>query len=408
MTKREHSRSESARKWLEVGRPETMTRTVSLPSQTISTEEFLLEKPPILRPTWAEVSLGALRNNLQKLRKKLLPSVRILAVAKADGYGHGAAAVAHVAGKSDVWGLGVSSVEEGISLRKGASDIPILVLGSLYPFESFQAALRYRLTPTVASLEAARVLSKAAQEMEISTPAHLKIETGMGRIGVRPAEALTILERFRSNAWIRWEGIYTHLSSAEDDPAWTRRQLAMFRKVVASARKILPTHFLAHAANSAAILRYPESRWNMVRPGLAVYGLLPSFAPALSLKSRIVFLKTVPARTFISYGRTYRTRKSSRIATLPIGYADGVPRGLSNGMQVLVQGRRCPIVGRITMDMLMVDVTSLRYVHVGEEVCLIGRQGKEEISVGDWAERLKTIPYEIVCGISSRIPRRYV
>ena len=362
------------------------------------------------RPTWAEVNLAAIAANLKAIRSRVRPA-RVLFVVKGNAYGHGLAAVGRCAQNEGlVWGLGVSSVEEGIAARQAGVRLPVLVLGSLYPFESFEAAIEHRLTPTVASVEGARKLKEAARKARATRPVacHLKLDTGMGRIGMRWPTGLDVVRSILAEPSLRLEGVYTHMAASDTSRAFTLQQLAIFER---ARRDILALGAkpLFHAANSAAALNMPASRLDLVRPGIAVYGLLgKGLTPALRLKSRIVFIKNVRAHTPISYGLGFRTRRPSRIATLPIGYADGVPRALSNKADVLVQGRRCPIVGAITMDMLMIDVTGLAGVRVGEEAVLLGRQGRQEITAGELARRAGTISYEIVTSVSARVPSVYV
>ncbi|MFC1679054.1 alanine racemase [Elusimicrobiota bacterium] len=371
--------------------------------------------PRLYRPTWCEIDLRVLRSNLRRLRRL----ANVMFVVKADGYGHGAVRVARAAlGSGAVSWLGVSSVEEGAVLREAGITGPILILGSLYPFESTLAAIRYGLTPTVASLEGARRIVRAAGHLgrshrrRLPLACHLKIDTGMGRIGVRWPAGSEVAEYLARSRGVRLEGVYTHLARSENDAAYTRGQLARFRKAVAGLEAARQRPALRHAANSAGALRFPESRWDLIRPGLAAYGLLGDFRPVLSLKTRIVFLKNVKAGTSIGYGTHYRTRRPARIATLPIGYGDGLPRLLSLGggrprPAVLVRGRRCPMVGALTMDMMMVDVTGVREAKVGEEAVLIGRSGSAVVTAGELAKAAKTIPYEIVTSLSARVPRVY-
>lgn len=347
---------------------------------------------------------------------------RILFVVKANAYGHGAAVLAREA-QGRVFGFGVSSVEEGFHLRESGIQSPILVLGSLYPFESFEACVRHRLTPTVASLQGARALEKAAAKNPEPEPlpCHVKLETGMGRIGVREGSALKVLEFLSKAKGLFLEGLYSHLASADSDEEFTRLQMERFSKVCAAAESAGVSIPFRHIANSAAILRYRDSLWDMVRPGLLLYGLVRPCEPILAFKTQVVFVKTVPKGATVSYGRLWRAHQRRWIATLPVGYADGFARRLSNQGEVLIRGRRCPVVGAVTMDQTMVDVTSLQEkgirdkgqgrrpapVGVGEEVLLLGKQGSEEISAGELARKLGTISYEIVCGISSRVPRIY-
>lgn len=358
------------------------------------------------RPTWAEVHLGALQENLRRLRRRLPRSTKLLFVVKGDGYGHGAVACARAAEKarSADW-LGVSCVEEGVTLREAGIRLPVLVLGSLYPFESFLAAVEFGLTPTVASLDSARRLDEVARRLKRRVCCHLKIETGMGRIGMSPAAAAAAAESLAGTGRVDVTGAYTHLSCAETDPDFTREQLRRFRAALAglARRGIVPG--LRHAANSAAALRYPAARLDLVRPGLAVYGLYPGFRPVLSLKTKVVFLKTVPRGAVLGYGATFRARRPTRVATVPIGYADGWSRRLSNRGCALLGGRRCPVIGTISMDMLMLDATAVPEARVGDDAVLIGRQGREEITAGEVAAASGTIPYETTTALTSRVPR---
>ncbi|MBI5881718.1 MAG: alanine racemase [Elusimicrobia bacterium] len=361
---------------------------------------------PFLRPTWAEISLPALRANLERLRSRLASRTKLMFVVKGDAYGHGALACSRLAQKSGAadW-LGVSSVEEGSLLRDNGIRLPILVLGSLYPFESFRAAAFYNLVPTVASLESARRLAGMMRRMGRRISCHLKVETGMGRIGMSPGAALGALEFLSSRPEVSVGGIYTHFSCAETNRQFTLLQLDRFKAVLAAAAARGWKTGLRHAANSAAALGHPSTRLDMVRPGLAAYGLMDGFQPVLTLKTKIVFIKTVKPGTPIGYGAAYRARRRTRVATVPIGYADGFSRGLSNKGEALVAGTRCPVAGVVSMDMTMLDVTRARGCRVGDEVVLIGRSGAEEISARDVARKLGAIPYEVACGISARVPR---
>jgi alanine racemase len=367
------------------------------------------------RPTWAEVDLGALRRNLRRLRTQA--KVPLLFVVKADGYGHGAVRVARAALEvPGVHGLGVSSVEEGAVLREAGVRAPILILGSLYPFESTLAAVHYGLTPTVASLDGARRIQLAARGLRgsdrrrLPLACHLKLDTGMGRIGVRWPAGREVVEYLLKAQGVRLEGLYTHLSRADDSAEFTRRQLSLFSRGVRESEALGARLRWRHAANSAGLLLRPESRWDLVRPGLAAYGLWEGFEPVLSLKTRVVFLKNVPKGTPIGYGGRYRTRRASRIATLPFGYGDGVPRALSTARRpasLLVRGRRCPLTGPLSMDMAMIDVTDVPGVSVGDEAVLVGVSEGLEQTASDLARLADTIPYEIVTGLTARVARMY-
>jgi len=337
----------------------------------------------------------------------------MLAVVKANGYGLGLLTVSRIAVEEGAVCLGVSSVEEGIALRDAGFSIPVLILGSLYPFESFPLLFPYRLTPTIASLEAAQVLDRMAEERKQRLPVHLKIDSGFGRIGVSLSNAAGFIQQVSKKSGLLVDGIYTHFASSDVDPDYTQTQAQAFLAVIrsAAAQDIHPRW--VHMANSSALLRFPETHGTLVRPGLAYYGVPPypraqnvvSLTPALTWKSRVIFLKKVPEGSSISYARAWITKRPTRVATMAVGYADGLPRLFSNKGQVLVGGRRVPILGRVTMDMTMVDVTDLPDCHVGDEAVLLGRQGTEEITAHDLAEWAQTSPYEILCGIGARVPR---
>jgi alanine racemase len=370
----------------------------------------------VYRPTWVEIDPNALRHNVGQIRAVIPARTQILSVVKADAYGHGVVEVSRFLSQWGIGWFGVSSIEEGLALKEAGVKGRILLLGTSSPFDGFEAALQADLTLTIASLRGLEALIETASRFrrEGGVRFHLKIETGMGRIGVSPGGAAAIFERLRSHPAVHLEGLYTHFSCADSDPSTTRRQLGVLQQVVEEARRRGQMDFVVHAANSAAIFSSPETHLDWVRPGLSLYGILPwderrsqpSLRPVLSWKTRIVFIKSVPAGTPVSYGATFHTSRPSRLATLPVGYADGYRRDLSGAGQVLIQGVRCPVIGRVTMDHTMVDVTDLDAgVEVGEEVVLLGSQGSEEISAWDIARVCRTIPYEILCGISQRVPR---
>lgn len=372
--------------------------------------------PRFYRPCWAEIHRAALRRNLQTLRRRLRPGVKCLAVVKANAYGHGLVPVSRLAVQAGASHLGVSSLEEGVALREAGCRRPILILGSLYPFDNFPLLFEMQLTPTVASREAAAALDALAQKRRQTIDVHLKIDSGFGRIGVSPGSALEFIEQVRRCRGLRLEGLYTHFASSDADPGYTREQARRFNEVVraAAAQGIRPP--LLHMANSSALLRFPETHGSLVRPGLAFYGVAPysgaerivSLEPALCWKTRVIFLKRVTDGSSISYARTWTARRPTRVATLAAGYADGYPRLLSNQGEVLLRGRRAPIVGRVTMDMMMADVTDLPACRVGDEAVLLGTQGSQRIPVEEIAQKARTNPYEILCGIASRVPRIYL
>ncbi len=366
--------------------------------------------PTGYRPTWAEVSRRAFAHNVRQLKLAVGPGVAVMAVLKADAYGHGAETLAPLAIENGASMVGVSSLEEGIALRDAGIKDPILILGGIFPLNNFSVALEHDLTPTIASMEAAQQLAQAARAAGVRAKAHLKVDTGMGRIGVSPIGAKAVLVWIKDCKDLELTGVYSHLACADGDGEVTSEQRHLFESVI-SVAQALGFSSIFHLANSAAALRYPDTRFGMVRPGISLYGVSPvplpagvDLKPVLSLHTKIVFLKKILAGTPLSYNHTFRASKDSVIATLPIGYADGVPRSTSDKAQVLIKGRRCPVVGRVTMDHIMVDVTGVP-TDIGDDVVLIGHQSGASISVGEWAEWAGTIAYEIFTGLSKRVPR---
>lgn len=369
---------------------------------------------PFLRPTWAEIDLGAFRHNFKEIKRKLKKGTSLLPVVKADGYGHGMEEIARASLSCGAKLLGVANIEEGIFLRKKGITAPILILGSVYPLSNFTHILRYNLTPAICSLQASQELSKIAQRRKKKVRVHIKVDTGMGRIGVSAENAVSLVKKVIQLPGIIIEGIFTHLAAADSDYQFTMEQIGKFQSVINELKGDNINIKYKHAANSTAILRYSDAHFNLARPGISLYGLAPfagaereiNLKPVMQLKTKIVFIKRVKKGTSVSYGRTWRAERDSIIGTLPIGYADGYNRLLSNRGEVLIRGKRIPIVGRVCMDMCMVDITSLPDVKVGEEVVLIGSQGKENITADEIAKLIGTISYEVVCGISKRVPRK--
>ena len=374
--------------------------------------------PGVARWAWAEVDLDALEHNVRLVARSAAPAA-VWAVVKADGYGHGAARVAGVALRAGAAGLCVALVDEGIELRQAGIVAPVLLL-SEQPADRLGDLIRSGLTPTVYTEMGVDTLAAAARAADLQVAVHLKIDTGMQRVGAAPDDALALARRIAELApTLRLAGVYTHLACADEptSPA-SAQQLARFGSVLAEFERhgLLPE--LVHVANSAGALAFPEARRSLVRAGIAIYGVSPGpgvdhlvgdLRPVMSLKSRVSYVKRVAAGSAISYGWRHRFAADTTVATLPLGYADGVPRRLGTlpdqpGADVLIGGRRCPIVGVVTMDQLMVDVGD-DAVAVGDEAVLIGEQGGERIRVEEWALRLGTIGYEILCGISKRIPR---
>ncbi len=367
-----------------------------------------------MRAARAEVDLQAVAHNVGALRGAVAPAV-LCAVVKADGYGHGAIAVSEAALSAGADWLGVALVEEAAVLRKAGIRAPILLLSQPRPAD-LTAAVRYDLRVCVHSTAAVDLLATAAAEQGRTARVHLKVDTGMHRIGVAPGDALALARQIVSHPELELEGVFTHCAVA-DEPAdpFTDVQLDRFEAVLdeLGAAGIQPA--LRHAANSATAIEHPRGRYDLVRAGIAVYGIPPApglaaslgLRPALTLRAEISMVKRVGAGEGISYGLRHRFEADTTVATVPIGYADGVPRRLGlQGGEVLIGGRRRPIVGVVTMDQLMVDCGDDE-VQAGDEVILIGRQGGEEVTAEEWAELLDTIAYEVVCGIGPRVPRFY-
>ena len=369
-------------------------------------------KSGFFRPTWVEISHKNLAGNFRSVSNLTAPGTKVLAVVKADAYGHGLLPVARTLAPLRPAFFGVTSVEEGLLLRRARLAPPPLILGNSYPFESLGPAIRNGIRVTVASLEAARFCDRFARRLKKKVFAHAKIDTGMGRIGVGPGHAAAFIDSIRRLDSIRLEGVYTHFSSVAEDPGFTDLQVRRFAALVEALRSRGTKVPYFHCANSMAILRRPEAHYSLVRPGISLYGALPfsggspvDLRPVLSWKSRIVFIKDVPAGGSVSYARAFVAKRKSRVATAAFGYADGYRRILSNRGKVLVRGRRVPVIGRVTMDMTMLDVTGLPEARVGDEVALIGAQGNERISAAEVAEWSRTSPYEVFCSIAARVPR---
>lgn len=364
------------------------------------------------RWAWAEVDVGAVQHNVELLTS-IAGSAAVWAVVKADGYGHGAVQVAQAAIRGGATGLCVALVQEGVALRTAGIDCPILVLSEQPPSE-LVGAVRSALELTVYSHGQLEAIAAAGGH---GHPVHLKIDTGMRRVGAAADDALSLAAAIAASPALRLAGLCTHLAVA-DDPAdaFNAVQIESFDDVITALAVAGHQAPLVHAANSAATLALPEARFDMVRAGIAVYGISPGAAldqqaaplrPALSLRARVSHVKQVRSGDRISYGLRHKFDGNTVVATLPVGYADGVPRRFFDvGGEVLIGGRRRPVVGVVTMDQLMVDCGDTG-VAIGDEAVLIGSQGGESITAADWAKLLGTIGYEVVCGISSRIDRRY-
>lgn len=371
-----------------------------------------------IRPVWMEVNLDNLAYNIRQIKNNIKAPASIMGIVKADGYGHGAVEISRVLLEEGVQRLGVAVLDEGIALRQEGIDVPILVLGYTPP-QLFDKVLEHRITPTLYNYQDALRLSELASKNGSSVKVHLKLDTGMGRIGMIPGQdSLDMVSNIYALPGIKIEGIFTHFSVADEkDKTYTREQFKKFTGFVNALKERGIDIPLRHAGNSAASIDLPETHLDMVRPGVILYGLYPSdevekgklsLKPLASLKTVISHVKTVPSGTSVGYGRKYISAGERVIATLPIGYADGYTRLLSGKASVLVHGTRAPLAGNICMDQCMIDVTGIDGVKVGDEVVLMGSQGEETITAEELASLLGTINYEIVCMIGKRVPRVYI
>jgi alanine racemase len=368
------------------------------------------------RPVWAEIDLDAVRTNVGAFSALVAPAT-VCAVVKADGYGHGAVAVGCAALEAGAACLAVALVEEGARLREAGITAPILVLSEAWP-EAAESVIEYGLTPVVYTTGGIDALAKAAVAHPHRAPVavHLKIDTGMHRVGCPPERAAELAVQVTERGELELAGVCTHFAVA-DEPAnpYTDDQRKAFDRVLAQLRVQGIDPGIVHACNTAGALTAPAARYDMVRVGIGVYGVPPApglgtglnLRPVMSVKARVSHVQHLPAGERVSYGLRYETAGPTHVATVPIGYADGVPRELSlRGGEVLLRGERRAIAGTVTMDQLMIDAGD-GPVEVGDEVVLIGRQGREEITVEEWARRMETIGYTIVCGIGPRVPRRF-
>jgi alanine racemase len=368
---------------------------------------------PHYRPTWAEIDLKAIEHNYKQVRRVVGKNTNIMIVVKANAYGHGIVEISTVLERLGVNYLGVATTDEAIRLREHGIKTAILVLGSVLPDE-VRVLVENNITLTLCSEDLLNAIKKEAA-FGRKAKVHIKIDTGMGRIGVWHEEALNFIKNIAQEKDIIVEGIYTHFSSVGRDDFFTNYQIEAFEKLLAKLEGFDINIPFRHAANSTATVDFKRSHLNLVRPGLIIYGMYPKHTfpkliklrPALSFKTKIVYIKETPPGRSISYGRTYVTQKHTKIATLPIGYADGYARNLSNKAEVLVRGKRAHIVGKVTMDQMMIDIGHIKSARIGDEVVLIGKQGREEIRPEKLARLAETIAYEFVCGISNRVPRVY-
>ncbi len=367
-----------------------------------------------LRPTWLQVDLTALDHNFRALRERTGPGIKICAIVKADAYGHGAATVARRLEKLGCDYFGVAMVEEGSELRAAGIGSPIVLLGAVWGEGAVRAAAADDIEISIHNRDILPAVSRAAADTGRPLRVHLKIDTGMGRLGIAAAEVPAWCREARG-AGLELVGVYTTFSSADDAGSpRTGRQLERFVGAIESLERCGFRPPLRHAANSGAILNFPETLLTLVRPGLLLYGIEPTpegqgpgggFRPVASLRTRVAQVAAYPPGSRFGYSGTFEARRESRMAVLPVGYGDGVSRLLSNNGDVLIRGRRAPIVGRVSMDLLVADVSDLPRAEVGDLATLIGRDGGEEIGAWEVAERAGTIPWEVLCGVGCRVPR---
>ena len=366
--------------------------------------------------SYAEINLKAFSHNLRFIKNFLKPSTKIMAVVKANAYGHGSVMIARQAEKDGVEMLGAANLPEAIELRNAGIKLPVLILSGIAE-DQIKNFLNYDFSTVIYSKEIAAPLHAAAKKKKKNIKVHLKVDTGMGRLGFKPEEITSFMGQYGKTEYFVFEGLMTHLASAfkKNEKEFTNLQIKIFNALLEDLKESGISFPIVHCANSAGTIDSPESRFNMVRPGIVLYGISPfdekrndlEIKPVLSWKTRIIQVSHVQKGKPISYGGTFVTTRDSIIAAIPVGYADGYNRLLSNKTSVLINGKLAPQVGRICMDLTLIDATGIPGISVGDEVVLIGMQGKKEIQAKDLSEKIGTIPYEILCGIGNRTTRIY-
>jgi len=353
---------------------------------------------------WVDIDLKALRNNFKAIKRFAGKSIGILAVVKADAYGHGLEKVVRVLNREAVEFFGISDINEGIVLRKAGIKKPILMLESILPSQA-KYLLDFKITPEIGSLEVAQAINRLALKQKKKIAVHIKVDTGMGRLGVCQAHAMDFIKEVSCLKGIIIEGISTHFPVADTNKNFTKNQIKVISHIVSQAKKKISTIKYVHAANSMGFAGFSHKGFNLARTGLMLYGLYPSpkikkkikLKPVMSVTSRVCFVKNISKDRGISYGHTFVAPKTMRVATISIGYSNGYFRRFSNQTSVLIKGKRCPILGTVTMDQIMADVSRVKNARIGDEVCILGRQGKEEITADELAWLARTISYEITC-----------
>ena len=368
---------------------------------------------------YARIDLDAIAYNMEQMKQNLSPNTKMMAVIKADGYGHGAVQIADMLeGVDYIWGFAVATLDEAVVLRTEGIKKPILVLGGVFP-DQYMAMLKHDIRMNVYTEEMAEAISQMAAREGMTAYMHIKLDTGMARLGFDISEnSVAAIERISKMKNVKMEGIFTHFAKADEtDKSFTQKQMKDFSRMVDKLKEKNVSFQYEHCANSAAIIDVKDANYDLVRAGISTYGLYPSeevkkenvkLKPALVLKSHVAFVKEIEEGTAISYGGTFVSKEKMRIATIPVGYADGYPRNLSNTGFVLIRGKKAPIVGRVCMDQFMVDVTHIEGTSFGDKVTLIGTDGNETITVEDLSELSGRFNYEFVCDLGKRIPRVYV
>ncbi|MFQ5441616.1 MAG: alanine racemase [Thermodesulfobacteriota bacterium] len=368
------------------------------------------------RPTFAFIDLEAIRYNYLELKKRLSPGVGVMAVVKANAYGHGDVEVARALEEIGCGFFGVAIPGEGVKLREAGVKAPVLILGGVFP-EQVESVFDYDLTPVICSEEEARLINEAASKRGVLKKVHLKIDTGMGRLGIRAEVVAPFLDRLKTLNALGLEGVLSHFAESDSpEKGFSSSQVAAFKEAVEKVKKAGFEPEFIHMANSGGAVNIPGSQFNLVRAGIMLYGSYPAsrladkirLKPAMQIKTRILQIKTLPAGSPVSYLRTFVTKRESRIAVLPIGYGDGLPRSLSGKGSVIVGGKRAPLVGLVCMDLAMCDVTDVEGAGAGDEVVVLGGHGAETITAEEIAEKTGTISYEIFCNISERVRRVYI
>ena len=368
---------------------------------------------------YARIDLDAIVSNMEQMRRNLNPITKIMAVIKADGYGHGAVQIAQMLEEYDyIWGFAVATLDEAVVLKAEGIQKPVLVLGCVFP-DQYLEMLKYEIRMNVYTEEMAEAISQMAAREKLTAYMHIKLDTGMTRLGFHVDEdAVESIARIASMPNVCMEGIFTHMAKAdENDKTFTHKQLQEFQWMTERLKEKNVVFQYEHCANSAAIIDVPEANFDLVRAGISTYGLYPSeevqkdnvrLKPVLALKSHVAFVNEIPKGTPISYGGTFISDRAMTVATIPVGYADGYPRNLSNVGYVLIRGKKAPILGRVCMDQFMVDVTDIEGVSFGDNVTLIGKDGNETITVEDLSELSGRFNYEFICDLGKRIPRVFV